>query len=177
MSEERTHDRMVNLARCWLASRHPVVTTELSSGSQESPDAIGWRGGVSTLVECKASRSDYYADKHKSFRRNPTYGIGNYRYFLATGNLINPERLPANWGLLTPNGRGLRVVKKAAYVEANYTAERIILMSIIRRIGQQQPPGVSIKAYYQITAEKRPTVTVELGNENDISSATTEVKD
>lgn len=100
-----THEDLVEVGRRWLASKAPIVITEMSNGTTETPDVIGWIGGFSTLIECKTSRSDYYADKQKPFRRNPSYGIGDYRYFLAPKGLICVEGLPSGWGLLETVGK------------------------------------------------------------------------
>lgn len=70
--------------------------------SSEVPDAIGWTqsGRLSYLVECKASRGDFLADKKKPHRQPDGKGMGCYRYFMCPPGLIKADELPTRWGLL-----------------------------------------------------------------------------
>lgn len=151
-----THQDLVQLAAAWLARRHPIVVTEIASASEE-PDALGWAGGFSTLVECKASRSDFHADKHK-----PKDRLGDWRYYLTPVGLISVDDLPPGWGLLYGNGRGVQVVLEAPQAETkNWRGELHILMSCLRRIAGSAPDGkgVSIRKY-TIQTECRATLGV-----------------
>jgi hypothetical protein len=78
--------------------------------SGEQPDCIGFRSGVSCLIECKTSRSDFLADRKKRFRVDPNLGMGDWRFMLVPKGLITTEELPDGWGLLETDGR--RVYKK-----------------------------------------------------------------
>ena len=53
-----------------------VVFKERSTSVSECPDAIGFKGGFSYLIECKSSRADFLADKKKHFRKNTSEGMG-----------------------------------------------------------------------------------------------------
>ena len=68
-----SHEQLVERAGRWLRGtmRCNVVLLEPGYGSVgEIPDAIGWTSdGVSIVVECKASRSDFLADRNKPARR------------------------------------------------------------------------------------------------------------
>ncbi len=104
-----THADLVKIAGRWLRNTAgcSVVLEELcaATGNGENPDAIGWRSGQTMLVECKASRSDFLADRKKPFRADPSRGLGMYRYFLAPKGLLRPEEMPDRWGLLEVSGR------------------------------------------------------------------------
>lgn len=155
-----THAELVDVARRYLLRRHSVVTTECGS-IDENPDAIGWRGGISTLIECKASIGDYYADGSKHFRREPEFGCGDYRYYLTPKGLIK-GKLRDGWGLLETTGRHVSVVKKAElFPVVNKRHELRLMASAMRRIGQTCPPGVSVKAYYIHTAD-RASLSIDL---------------
>ena len=41
----------------------------------ERPDALGFRNGVSCLIEVKVTRADFLADKKKRFRQDTTMGF------------------------------------------------------------------------------------------------------
>lgn len=98
-----THAELVQRAGAWLRSKGcKIVFTELVTLCGETPDAIGWRdsGQTSYLLECKASRSDFHADKAKIHRRADVAALGRYRYYFCPAGLIRPEDLPPRWGLL-----------------------------------------------------------------------------
>jgi len=166
--ETMTHKEGVELARVWLARRHGrgaacpvVVVTELTHGLKETPDAIGWHGTSSTVVEVKASRADFRSDAQKLFRRDSTFGMGDERYYLAPAGLIQPEELPEGWGLIEVHGSDkLRVaVRSGWFQEKQHQSETSLLLSVIRRIGQHAPDCVSIRCYTTDT-KKRATLTV-----------------
>jgi hypothetical protein len=121
------HSYLCGIARQWLrlpSSRGghgcQIVINEGRAGhcGGESPDSIGFRAtGIfdgSFLVECKASRSDFLADKYKPHRQS--LGMGKYRYYLCPEGMITVEDLPERWGLLwvNPKGRVKAVVGAAA---------------------------------------------------------------
>ena len=92
-----SHRQLVERARNWLlgSERVRVVVSEWNASTMEHPDAIGWHtGGQSVVIECKASLSDFRADKKKPFRVHESMGMGNKRYFLAPKGLIPVEELP-----------------------------------------------------------------------------------
>jgi hypothetical protein len=137
-----THADLVKAAAKWLAKDHPVVITEMAIAGEE-PDAWGWDGGLTTLVECKASRADYFADKRK-----PKVRMGDWRYYLTPGGLIEVEELRPGWGLLYADGRGVHVASVAPeHDRKNWRGESLLLGSAVRRIGQSAPPGVSVRCY------------------------------
>ena len=138
-----THAELVAAAAKWLARECPVVITEMANGSMEEPDAIGFKTGFSILVECKASRADFFADKNKRYTR-----MGDKRYYLTRGGLVEIEDLPPGWGLLYADGRGVHVALEAPQSdEKNWRGEQQLLTSCLRRIGQTKPNGISVKCY------------------------------
>lgn len=101
----------------------------------ENPDVIGYRHGrdvqnvdrfgytsnydVGTvLLEAKISRSDFLIDKKKPHRASPETGVGKWRYYICPTDLIKPDELPENWGLIYVNSRGhCKVVAGALAVD------------------------------------------------------------
>lgn len=159
--EQLKHAQLVEIAKKWLQKKHSIVISEMATSGEE-PDAIGWRGRTSTLVECKASISDFKADAQKYFRCHPEMGIGQYRYFCAPVGLIKLESLPERWGLIECNGESVREVRKAELFDVyDLRSEIGILISTIRRIGQTAPKGVSIK-YYTFETQNRATLGIDL---------------
>lgn len=79
--------------------------------SNEKPDAMGFRNGVSCLIEVKVSRSDFLADKRKRFRSTPELGMGDWRFYMCPPNLISVEELPEGWGLLYAHEKIIKKVK------------------------------------------------------------------
>ena len=109
-----THNFLVEKAKEWLSISkrcNPVFTERWSAKSNEMPDAIGWSGEGSFLVEVKTSKADFLADAKKPFRQNPDEGMGKFRYYLFPLELFEqiPEtQLPDGWGIATIKENGYR---------------------------------------------------------------------
>ncbi|HEY0820195.1 MAG TPA: hypothetical protein VGD46_15520 [Rhizobacter sp.] len=103
-----THAELVERGARWLRAQGcNLVLSEFVAYTRygEIPDVLGWRGGVSVLLEAKASRSDFLADRKKVFRVNPEFGMGDWRIFIAPAGLIDAKDLPKGWSLLEVKGR------------------------------------------------------------------------
>jgi hypothetical protein len=134
-----THAKLVAMAVCWLRRyRCGVVLSEQACVSGEMPDAIGWKGRChSVVVECKASRPDFLADRAKPWRQNPETGVGAERYYLAPAGMISLDELPAGWGLLEARSRDIGVVKRSAKnlrSNAGFQNEMNLLLASLRRV-------------------------------------------
>lgn len=98
-----THADLIKAGYKWLMTKANcgVAFRELRTyANGEYPDVIGFQGHASYLIEVKISRSDFLCDKKKPFRKNPTRGMGTYRYYMCPPGLIKIEDLPEGWGLL-----------------------------------------------------------------------------
>ena len=99
-----THKQLIDVGYAWILKSGScgVAFKELNTlASNEYPDIIGFgTQGHSVLLEVKVSRSDFQADKKKSFRKNPVLGMGTQRFYLVPKNLITIEELPTGWGLI-----------------------------------------------------------------------------
>lgn len=145
MTPDLTHAELVALAERWLWRQGcGVVLREFSTiATAEIPDAIGWRIGVSILIECKASRADFLADRRKPFRANPEEGVGDWRFYLTPQGLVRPDELPEGWGLLEAKGgrvyrthggwKGTAEIGRMPF-RGNEPAERWMLYSALRRL-------------------------------------------
>jgi hypothetical protein len=160
-----THSELVEIARQWLIRRKrcAIVTTEVATCASEQPDALGWNGWHSTLVECKVSRSDFRADSEKHFRQFPANGMGCERYFLIPKGLVARDEIPVKWGVLEYDGKRVKIARKSEHHEHRPQAEILILSSLLRRIGQAAPSGVSIKCYDMRTGNR---CTLTLGDDD-----------
>ena len=160
-----THAQLVDAAFHWLKTheRCPVVVAELVTSAGETADVIGWTsGGASILIECKASRADFMADRRKHFRREPEVGMGSRRYYCAPLGVLRADEMPPGWGLLNPTPTRMVVAKPSecpcsdeecwhhgAFEKRAHTKEAVVLMSLIRRLAG---PGVRGKARVFIRA-------------------------
>ncbi len=124
------HDELITLGIRWLRCSHsgtefgdshdgyryshPVVLKELVSMGFSIPDIIGFCAVSSTVIECKASRKDYQADKLKSHRHRLKQP-GNYRYYLAPQGMIKMGEIHNGWGLLETDGCNIFVKLAAPY--------------------------------------------------------------
>lgn len=108
-----THAELVTIAVRWLrrTKRCSVVLQEPPAQCAQSPDAIGWASAFSFLVECKVSRSDFFADQKKHGRQRgprPAWRC----YYLTPPWLLSPTEVPESWGLLETRGTGVRIVRE-----------------------------------------------------------------
>src|SRR5690554_3421860 len=104
-----THQDLVLRAERWLKQQGCGIVIrdgfKAATHSGEQPDAIGWRDGLSIVIECKVSRSDFLADKKKPFRQFPEEGMGDWRFYMCPPGIITIDDLPEGWGLLYAEGR------------------------------------------------------------------------
>ncbi|MGO4801166.1 adenylosuccinate synthase [Pseudomonas sp. W22_MBD1_FP4] len=112
-----THAELCEIAKKWVVRPNSqrghgchVALSECRSGwGGEMPDTIGFRAASNltetVLVEVKVSRSDFLADARKPHRADGA-GMGLYRYYMCPEGLIQPEEVPARWGLLWVGARG-----------------------------------------------------------------------
>lgn len=132
----RTHRELCEIAERWLlgTARCRVAIAEPNCIiTAEQPDAIGFRGWCSVLVEAKTSRADFLADTKKPFRACPQKGMGDFRYYISEPEIILKDDPPERWGLLhvLPGGR-VRIIKHGErFYEANHGAERQLLTACL----------------------------------------------
>ncbi len=153
--DKLSHEDLRKLAVRWLKTRTvpyqgrglprggrcAIAASELVSSANDTPDAIGWDAfGRSILIECKSSRSDFLADRHKTSRQNGN-GMGNQRYFLTPPKLATAEDLPEGWGLLETAGDHIYCTAAAPVRELtdfDQCQEKLILLSMLRRINKRE---------------------------------------
>ena len=138
-----THKELVKRATIWLvgAGHCGAVLSEISSAAMENPDAIGWQSHKSIVVECKASRADFLAQRNKPSVRIGRL-VGNERYFLCESGIIKPEDLEGtDYGLIYVDGKYCRTRTKAKYRSLSpqeHDDERTMLVSALRRMQTRQ---------------------------------------
>ena len=136
-----THDQLVERAKRWLKKAHGskfacgVVLVEFNCTLPQIPDVIGFNCRRSILIECKVSRADFKADKHKS-HRHYVRGIGSWRYYLTLPHVACAEDIENGWGLLYAIDSRIIEVKESEYFsdDSIKAEEWSILYSIVRRL-------------------------------------------
>jgi len=146
-----SHSSLVDRAGRWLRRTCGccVVLTELVAYTHngETPDAIGWVGGKSILVECKLSRADFLRDRKKRFRnRDELYtgileGMGSWRFFLTAPGIVKESDDLKGWGVYEMHGKQVRHAFGAKYANAGKSpfqpclrSENAMLVSALRRL-------------------------------------------
>jgi len=147
-----THDQLITSAVGWLKNKKgcSIVASELVTSGLEKPDAIGWNGWASILVEAKISMSDFRADQKKLFRKYSETGMGVYRYYIVPLELKDDvlSLLPEGWGLLSCKGRSVRVEVASNMFKNNTNNEILFLSSVIRRIAaSNEIKGIAVRVY------------------------------
>lgn len=143
-THQAEHRELCLIAGNWLrkSAGCGTVITEMVSAAAEIPDAIGWKTGMSILVECKTSRGDFFADARKMQRENPEQGMGDWRVFLTPAGLVTPAEVPNGWGLLELHGNHVKRIHglppsniwTAPPFQGNKQREVVLLCSALRRM-------------------------------------------
>jgi hypothetical protein len=135
------HTQLVSKAVDFLRREYGcgVILSEQYCATGEIPDAIGWKGlNRSVVIECKATRSDFLADRNKPFRLKPEEGLGCERFYLAPASVIGLEELPADWGLLEYSRKTVSVLRKPAKKNLRSAVglmkEMNLLLASLRRV-------------------------------------------
>ena len=147
-----SHDALTILAEKWLKKKNFGVTFDdkfkALAETGEQPDSLGFRNGVSALVECKCSRSDFLADSKKKFRMEPDLGMGDWRFYLCPEGLIGKNEIPHWWGLLwAVKGKVIEVSGVPTNVSwvsekpfcGNKKAEMSMMYSALRKLTRGKP--------------------------------------
>ena len=156
-----THNELIELGRKWLIKPYnsaadyghsgcSVILTEICAvpRSGEQPDVLGFCSDKSILIECKASRADFLADKNKPFRVAPEMGVGCQRWYMAPQGLIKENEVPPKWGLLeVTHGRRITPSKKPEPQEKSWRNEMVMIVSMLRRLNINPDGHIAIKRY------------------------------
>jgi hypothetical protein len=143
-----THAHLVLRAQMYMRNAlqcNPVFLERGCARTNEMPDAVGWHSGQCIVIECKTSKSDLLADAKKTFRIQPSLGMGQRRYYLLTIDLYNEiekelsRYIPETWGIITHDrvlrhGRFRTMQRESGEFESNMVAERDFLRSRILEI-------------------------------------------
>ena len=164
------HADLIEKARAWLL-RHgkcELVVTEISLTGLNEPDALGWRYGFSTLIECKVSRADFHADKWKISRRYEEEAVGQHRYYLTLKGLLKLEEV-GEWGILELRGNRIFEVKPSGLFQTNKDHEIRFIISIIQRSETLTDGMTGIACRYYsgfpgVTSKNRATATAAPSN-------------
>lgn len=187
-----THSELTAIALKWLKRPHSgkgpgcqLAMAEVGGlFGGERCDAYGvrwgWEGG-SIVVEAKASRSDFLADRKKPHRNGEVLGLGDYRYYICPEGMITIDDLPDRWGLLWVNKRGhVKLVAGhiCVYLAANYrdwramatywkheadtTTEVGMLAHLLERFGDPETLNVRHKQLYAANIKLRTRLDEEI---------------
>lgn len=140
-----THFELVKRAESWLIKNgfKCVIRDPFKAATREHPDVIGWKHGISVVIECKSSLADFRQDAKKPFRKCPELGMGQWRLFLAPKGLISLDQLPDKWGLLEATQKKIfrshgvpmgNIWSPQPFTDFNGAAERDVLISALRRL-------------------------------------------
>ena len=154
---EPTHAELVTRAERWLCRTLgcSVVFTEhvASTRTGEIPDAIGWARGQSHVVECKASRADFLADRRKSIRQDNFQGMGDWRFYLVVPGVIkDTDTILDGWSVYEVRGNAVVHIRGRRWgncvqppCTADLHSERAVLVSWLRKNIEWRSEGYAIK--------------------------------
>jgi len=90
------------------------------------------RGFTLHGFECKISRGDWLQELKDPRKADHGASLVDSWWIVTPPKLVKPGELPARWGLLEANGKGLRCVKEAPIRESE-TLDRAFAVSIVQR--------------------------------------------
>lgn len=134
-----------------LAAKYPSpmygFITQVRNGTgysaSRTADAIAmslWpsRGLHLMGFEVKASRSDWM---HEYKNPSKADDIANYchYWYLVVGDedIVKDDELPKTWGLIVPNGKGLKIKKEATHNPKPWPIDNMFMAGIFRNIAEQ----------------------------------------
>lgn len=125
-----SHAALIVRAVRWLRGTRccSTVFSEVANVTSEIPDAIGWKGTRSIVIECKASRADFLRDRDKSHMRDGASGMGRERWYLTPPRMVDTDEVPDWCGLLYCGARSLSVVRQAPWREVYDNREEVALL-------------------------------------------------
>jgi len=90
-------------------------------------------------IEVKVSRGDFRSNSQK-YKENSISQLGNYQYILCPENMIRPEEVHSEWGLLWWNGKKIINKKKAPRLEMIERDKIATIMSFLEnRVNNNRP--------------------------------------
>jgi hypothetical protein len=143
-----THSELIEIGYKWCLTKCGFAFKDLVTIGGEVPDVIGFNSEGTFLLEAKTSRSDFFNDNKKWFRRVPECGMGDWRFYICKKDMIKIEELPEMWGLIEVNEKGKARIKYNPFGkgniysrwkknEKNSGGERAMLYSALRRIHEK----------------------------------------
>ncbi|AUR81135.1 hypothetical protein Ares1_0007 [Vibrio phage Ares1] len=155
------HGKLCEIGRKWAlrapsskgGNMHLAFTEIGCNTTKEHPDVFALHSSGETIVlEAKASRSDFLADKRKAFRQDPDQGMGDFRYYICPKDVVKEEDLQGTqWGLIWVSPGGMCTVKRGHCLNRsihkrvdnerrwrctkNKQAENDLILSLLIRIG------------------------------------------
>jgi len=144
-----THKELIECGYKWCLNKCAFAFKDLVTAGSEVPDVIGFNSSGSFLLEAKTTKADFLREqKEKWVRKNPQYGMGDWRFYITKKGLLKKEDLPEMWGLIEVNDKGKARIKYNPFGkgniyshwtknEKNDYAERQMMFSALRRIQEQ----------------------------------------
>ena len=97
-------------------------------------------GGFRTIAyEVKVSKSDFMHEINDPTKRKSAEQFAGECYFATPANLVKPDEIPENWGLVEVSGRGC-VCKKVAAQRKIEILPIHFVASLARRVSDPKPP-------------------------------------
>lgn len=129
----KNHPKSVPIPSC------DVVVTNLTNFTSmgEKPDVIGWcswrSGGI--VLDVVLSKEDLVIESSRWYRKVPSFGVGELRFFLCPENVLGAEDVLEDWGLLWCDGEGnIKAIKNARRQTAHSESEREILKEVRKQL-------------------------------------------
>ena len=135
--KSKLHSELQEKARCYLLNKSYWITNvEVDCGYYGIYDVWGMKSEVGNFetmgIEVKISRADFKNNKYKEAKTEKRIDVAaNRNYILCPTGLIQKDEVHREWGLLWFNGKRIRNVKKADFIEMTDKKKLAILIKFL----------------------------------------------
>lgn len=151
----KTNEVIERLAEKYPSPQYSFLT-QVRNGtgymSTRTADAIAmslWpsRGLHISGFEVKVSRTDWIKEL-KNPQKADDFAKYCHFWYLVVGDaeIVKDGELPAMWGLIVPNGKGLKIVKEATLSHTVHAPDYLFLAGILRNVAEQCTPNEVIES-------------------------------
>jgi len=140
------HQKLQDKAIDYLLDKSYWITKqEVDCGNYGIYDVWGVQSKTNNFntmgIEVKVSKSDFKKNKYKEATTEHRITIAaNENYILCPSNLIQPNEVHKEWGLLWFNGKRIRNMKKPEFIEmSDRTKLSILVRFLCSKLNKNQP--------------------------------------
>ncbi len=103
--------------------------------------------------EIKVNRGDWFRELKNPAKAEEIAQFCDFFWIVAPKEIVKVEEVPANWGLLIPQGAGLKIVKQAKQLKSQ-AIDKLFLAAILRKAQEVITPNSELTKVRQEGVER-----------------------